>query len=292
MLNPGFYREGKNSDFLTKRSRLHLYSCIATADSFEDLDSDTNMDLDYSKLSEKVAIVTGASSGIGLATAWLLAKHGVKVALVSRSKGKLESLASKIPGSKAIPADMTDIPEIEKMIRQTMIQYGRIDILINTAGQGYDAPVEKIDLRILRYIFDLHVVGPIVAMQQVIPLMREHGGGNIINISSGTALMNLPGMSPYNLSKKGLAAISLAARKELENDGIVVSVMYPYITRTDFETKTIRAIPVPEEEMEPTGPYPADPPEFVAERIVDGILSGEAEIYSHEWMRGTSKRSM
>ena len=257
---------------------------------FENLDGVTNMGLDYSKLSGKVAVVTGASSGIGLATARLLAEHDVKVALVSRSKGRLENLSSKISGSKAIPADITDIPQIKKMIKQAMIHYGRIDILINNAGQGYDAPVEMTDIRILRYIFDLHVVGPIVAMQQVIPLMREHGGGNIINISSGTALMDLPGMSPYTLSKKALAAISLAARQELQNDGIVVSVVYPYITLTNFETRTIRAIPIREEDIEPTGPYPADSAEFVAERIVDGILSGEAEIYSHDWMKGVSQR--
>ena len=97
-------------------------------------------------------------------------------------------------------------------------------------------------------------------------------------------------MSPYASSKKALAAISLAARQELQNDGIVVGVVYPYITLTDFETRTIRAIPVREEDIESTGPYSADSAEFVAERIVDGILSGEAEIYSHDWMKGTSQR--
>jgi short-subunit dehydrogenase len=241
-------------------------------------------------LKGKVAIVTGASSGIGLATARLLARHGAKVALVSRSSEKLEKLEGELPGSLAVPADMTVIPQVKSMVKQAREHYGRIDILVNNAGRGYDAPVELIDVKTFRYIYDLNVIGPIVAMQQVIPVMRKQGGGNILNISSGTALMDLPGMSPYASSKKALAGISLAAREELAKDGIVVSVAYPYITITEFEKNTIRAIPVPENEIEPTGPFPSDSAEFVAERIVEGILSGEAEIYSHEWQKAQRMR--
>jgi len=243
------------------------------------------MGMDYTKLSGKVAIVTGASSGIGLATARLLTRHGVKVALVSRSKEKLEKLSGELPGSLPVPADMTEIPQVKRMVERTREHFGRIDILINNAGRGYDAPVEKIDIRILRYIYDLTIVGPLVAMQQVIPIMRKQGGGTIINLSSGTALMDLPGMSPYASSKKALAGISLAARQELQGDGIVVSVAFPYITLTEFEKNTIRAVPVPEDQIEPTGPYPSDSAEFVAQKIVDGILRGEAEILSHEWQK-------
>ena len=248
-------------------------------------DGEADMKTDPTKLSGKVAIVTGASSGIGLATARLLASHGVKVALVSRSKGKLEKISAELPGSLAIPADMTVIPQVKAMVRGAREHFGRIDILVNNAGRGYDAPVELIDIKPFRYIYDLNIIGPIVAMQQVIPIMKKQGGGTIVNISSGTALMDLPGMSPYSSSKKALAGISLAARQELEGAGIVVSVAYPYITITEFEKNTIRAIPVPEKEIEPTGPFPSDSAEFVAERIVEGILTGEAEIFSHEWQK-------
>ena len=241
--------------------------------------------MDASVLSGKVAIVTGASSGIGRATAQRLARQGARVALVSRSREKLEKLSGDMPGSRAFPADMTKVPQIKSMIKGIQEHFGRVDILVNNAGQGYDAPVEKIALGTLRYIYDLNVIGPVIAMQQVIPLMRKQGGGTIVNISSGTALMHLPGMSPYASSKRALAGFSLAARQELEKDKIVVSVVYPYITLTEFEKNTIRAIPVPEDETEPTGPYPADSAEFVAEKIVTGILSGDAEIYSHDWMK-------
>ena len=171
------------------------------------------------------------------------------------------------------------------MVNRVMKHFGRIDILVNNAGQGYDAPVEKTNLDTFRYIYDLNVIGPLVAMQQVIPHMRKQGGGTIINISSGTALMHLPNMSPYSSSKRALAGISLAARQELQADKITVSVVYPYITFTDFEKNIIHAVPVPENTPGPTGRFAPDSAEFVAEKIVGGIVSGEAEIFSHDWMK-------
>ena len=170
------------------------------------------MDAEFSKLQGKTAIVTGASSGIGLATARLLAKNGVRVGLVSRSKVVLEELSGTLPGSRALPADMTKIPQVKKMVASAQKEFGRIEILVNNAGQGYDAPVEKTNISTFRYIYDLNVIGPLAAMQAVIPVMRALGGGSIVNISSGTALMHLPGMSPYSSSKRALAGISLAAR--------------------------------------------------------------------------------
>ncbi len=240
--------------------------------------------MDFPGLQGKVAIVTGASSGIGLATARVLAGNGVKVALVSRKEDVLRKISDSLPGSMVLPADMTKIPQVRRMVDRAKEQFGRIDILVNNAGRGYDAPVERIDIDTLRYIWDLNVIGPLVAMQTVTPIMRAQGGGSIINVSSGLALMNLPGMSPYSSSKRALAAISLAARQELEPDNIVVGVVYPYITATDFEKNTIRAVPVPEEEIEPSGPYPPDSADFVAEKIAAGIVGGEAEIFAHDWM--------
>jgi short-subunit dehydrogenase len=232
----------------------------------------------------KIAIITGASSGIGLATARLLAEKGAKLALVSRSKEKLEKLSREIPNSLAVPADMTKITEIKNMIEQTQEHFGRIDILINCAGQGYDAPMEKTNINTFHYIFDLDVVGPLVAMQQVIPIMRKQGGGTIINISSGTALMHLPNMSAYSSLKRALADISLTAREELKKDNITVSVMYPFMTLTDFEKNTIKDS-VPEEEEQGPSQYSPDTAEYAAQKILEGIESGEAEIFPHDWMK-------
>jgi len=236
-------------------------------------------------LQDRVVIVTGASSGIGLATARLLAQKGAKVALVSRSKDKLERLAAELPASFAVAADMTRVYEIESMVNRTVEHFGRIDVLINCAGQGYDAPVEKTNFDTFHRIFDLDVVGPLVAMERVIPIMRKQGGGTIINVSSGTALMYLPYNGAYSALKRALAHMSLTAREELNKDNIVVSVLYPYITLTDFEKNTIKDA-VPEREgLEGSVPFPADTAEYVAQRILEGIESGEAEIFAHDWMK-------
>jgi short-subunit dehydrogenase len=159
-------------------------------------------------------------------------------------------------------------------------------IPIKNAGQGYDAPIEKMNISTVRYIYDLNILGPLFAMQQVIPFMKNQGGGTIINISSGTALMHLPDMSAYSSSKRALAGISLAARQELMDDAIVVSVVYPYITITDFEKNTIRESPDDEDgQQDVSGPYPQDSAEYVAHKILEGITSGETEIFAHDWMR-------
>jgi short-subunit dehydrogenase len=239
----------------------------------------------FTNVQDRLVIVTGASSGIGLATARLLAKQGAKLALVSRSKEKLVELSDELPASLAIPADMTRINDIESMIRRTIEHFGRIDVLINCAGQGYDAPVEKTNVDTFHSIFDLDVVGPLVAMKQVIPIMRKQGGGTIVNVSSGTALMYLPYNGAYSAIKRALANISLTAREELKKDNIVVSVVYPYMTLTNFEKNTIKDA-VPEGGEQDGGPpFPADTAEYVAQKILEGIESGEAEIFAHDWMK-------
>jgi len=113
--------------------------------------------------------VTGASAGIGLATARLLAQKGAKLVLVSRRKDLLEQISKELPNSIAVKADMTKPAGIKNMVKKAMEHFGRIDILINNAGQGYDATVEKTDMTVLRRIFDLDVIGPFVACSKLYP---------------------------------------------------------------------------------------------------------------------------
>jgi short-subunit dehydrogenase len=237
---------------------------------------------------DKVAVITGASSGIGKALALLLSKNGAKIALVARSEEKLEELSKKLPDSFVYVADMANEDEIRKMIKEVKKHFGRIDILVNNAGRGYDAPVEKMNIKTFRDIFDLDLVGPLIAMQEVIPIMKKQQGGTIVNISSGTALMYLPNMSGYSSVKRALVGISLTAREELKNDKIIVSVVYPYITLTDFEKNTIRAGSVTEdfEDENEDGDFRSpDTAEYIAQKILDGIENEEAEIYAHDWMK-------
>jgi len=237
---------------------------------------------------DKIAIVTGASSGIGLATARLLSQKGARVILVARSKEKLEKAAKGLLNSLVIQADMTKKEEIRKMIKKSKDHFGRIDILVNNAGQGYDASIEDTDIDIFHKLFELDVVGPLIAIQEVAPIMRKQGGGTIINISSGTALMALPNMSAYSSLKRALAGISLTANEEFKKDKIVVSVVYPYITLTDFEKNTIKAKNIKDfewEEEEESDFQPPDSAEYVAEKIVEGIEDEEIKVYVHDWMK-------
>ena len=234
-------------------------------------------------IKNKVAIVTGASKGIGLATAKLFSQKGAKLVLVSRSEDRLENIARDLPDAIAVPADMTKLPAITRMIDRAAENFGGIDILVNNAGQGYDATVEDIKADPFHYIFDLNVLGPVIAMQQAIPFMRKRCGGAIVNVSSGLALMYLPGMGAYASLKRALAHISLTAREELKDYHISVSVVYPYITLTDFEKNTIKTASVAED-AEEGGPYKPDSAEFVAGKILEAVEGGDPEIFAHDWM--------
>lgn len=237
-------------------------------------------------IKDKVVLVTGASTGIGLAAARLLAKNGAKVALNARSKDKLEQLSKELRGSAVFPADMADEGAVREMIGKVQAKFKRIDILVNNAGRGMHCPLESIDINEYRKLLELNVVGPLVAMQAAIPVMRKQGGGAIVNISSGTTLMYAPGLSGYSATKRALNGFSLTARNELAKDKIVVSVVYPYVTKSDFYKNLISCKPKPETADEyVVGRAPADTSEYVAELILDVIKTGDAEIYAHDWMK-------
>lgn len=230
----------------------------------------------------KVVLITGASSGIGLATARLLAQKGAKLALAARSTEKLEQVAAGLPDAIALTADMRNEADIHRMVEQTQKHFGHIDVLINNAGQGLHTPVEKVDLKQYRSVFELNVVSVIAAMQEVIPIMRAQGGGVIINISSGTAKIPVERLrsatvGPYASTKYALNSISLTARQELATDNIRVGLVYPGMTATDFSSNLANG---PRENQSRPGGMQADSAEYVAEKILETIQSEEAEVYA------------
>jgi short-subunit dehydrogenase len=235
----------------------------------------------------KIAVVTGASSGIGLAVAQLLTQKGARVALVAQTQSELDTLAKDMPESLPIAADLRQEKEARNMIKKVLEHYdGKIDILVNNAGRNYASTVEKIETDKIREIFELNILTPVVLTQSVIPVMRANGSGTIINISSGTILMQpFPGMATYVASKRALATFSLVAREELKKDNISVSVVYPYITATNFYKDTLNAGPNADIPRGDGKIPPADTSEYVAEIILRTIESGEAEVYAHDWMK-------
>lgn len=234
------------------------------------------------QIKDHVFIVTGASSGIGLSTAIALTEHGGKVALLARSKDALGELSARLPGSFPIVADMTDFAGVRQAVQKIHQHYGRIDGLINNAGRSYAASVEEIEPELFDEIFHLNVLGPIVAMQAVIPIMRTQGGGSIVSVNSGTAFMTIPQYSVYSSSKRALLGFTLTARAELEKDKIVVSEVYPFITATNFGKNRMG---------NPAAGGPAsnyasgDTPEFVADIILKAIEEGQAQYFANDRLK-------
>ncbi|MET4781053.1 SDR family NAD(P)-dependent oxidoreductase [Glaciihabitans sp. UYNi722] len=223
----------------------------------------------------KVIVVTGASSGIGEAAAKLLASRGAQVAVAARSQDKLNELASSLKDAFAVTVDMTDEASIKNMIQETLNHYGHIDVLVNNAGQSVIGPVAEINVEDFTTIMDLNVYGPLRALQAVLPSMRENGGGMILNISSRVSKMTIPGIGAYAATKCALNGLMLTARKELAESNIIVSVMHPGATQTNFGKNAIRNTDTPFG----GGSGQSDTPEMVAEKIAEAIESEKAEQY-------------
>lgn len=227
------------------------------------------------EIKDKVIIITGASQGIGLETAKYLAQQGANVVLAARSIELIKKLESEIPNSFAVKTDMSKFEDIQNLVKKTIEKYGKIDILINNAGRGMHGTVENLNLKHYSEIIDLNVHGVIHAMQAVIPQMRKQGKGMIINVSSALTKMYIPGLAAYSSTKYALNALSFIARQELEKDGIIVSVICPKMTETNFMKNSLGTRPnwdsgrkMPE----------IDKPEYVAKKIAELINSEQAEI--------------
>ncbi len=237
------------------------------------------------EIAGKIVIITGASSGIGEATARLLAQQGAKVVLVARSKEKLEKLSAELPGSMVVVADLREEKQVRKMIADVMKQYGKVDVLINNAGRGYLSSLEDIETEKLRELFELNLVAPLAAMQEVIPVMRKQGGGSIVNISSGTALGYFPNLSAYASLKRALGGLTLTGRDELAKDKIILSLVYPYMTKTEFGKNLMRSGDS-ERAWRGRQDLPAgDSAEVVAEKVLEAMTSGQAEVFVRDFHR-------
>ncbi|HEY0813703.1 MAG TPA: SDR family NAD(P)-dependent oxidoreductase [Pseudonocardia sp.] len=231
------------------------------------------------KVSGKVVLVTGASEGIGAATAGLLAARGAKIAAAARSIDRLNELTSELEDSFAIQADMAQPESITAMVDGVVEHYGRIDILVNNAGRALHSAVADVKIADFQSIIDLNVYGPLLAMQAVIPHMRKQGGGSIVNVSSDVSKMAIPTVGAYAATKYALNGLTLTARAELAQDGIVVTVMYPGQTATNFGKnaavdESMASAPPPS-----GGSTTPDTAQDVAERILDAIINGPAEQY-------------
>lgn len=190
------------------------------------------------KLEGKVAIVTGASSGIGEATAIALAAEGAKVAIAARRGDRLAALAKRIAdsGGKALPiaTDITDETQANNLIHQTNAELGRVDILVNNAGVALTGNIGGGNTAEWRQMFDVNVFGVLYTTHAVLPVFKAQGGGHIVNISSVAGRIARAGVGIYNATKWGVNAISESLRQEVLNDNIRVTIIEPGLVETEI----------------------------------------------------------
>jgi len=183
----------------------------------------------------KVVIITGASAGIGAATAQLFAAAGARLVLAARSREPLERLAAALPGRPlVVPTDVADPAQCRALVSRTLEAHGRSDILINNAGVGLAGPVAELSPADLERALAVDLLGPLLLIQAALPGMRAQGSGQIINVSTVLAAQPLPYLGGYAAAKAALERLSEALRMELRGSGVAVSVVRPGTTRTGF----------------------------------------------------------
>jgi short-subunit dehydrogenase len=220
----------------------------------------------------QVVIITGASSGIGRATALAFAREGTTTVLASRSREKLEEVAEEIhrfnPRVRVLPTDVSSQEQVEAMVHAVATEFGKIDVLVNNAGS---AAVGAVDgdrfVEDARHLLDVDFFGKVFCTRAVLPIMRRQGHGAIVNLSSVVGRKAFPRFAAYSAAMHAIAAFSDALRQELRGTGISVSTIHPALTQTAFfEGVDPADIPAPFRRMTPISA------EAVARKILKAVV--------------------
>jgi len=197
--------------------------------------------MSFHNLSGKVAIITGASSGIGEAVARKLGAAGVKVALAARREDRLQALAAEIRAAGgealAIPTDVRRRDEVDHMVSLAQEHWGQVDILFNDAGVSFDEPLVKMDPDRVREEVEVNLLAVIECAQVVLRPMLKNRSGHIVNVASIAGLIGLPGSSVYNATKFGVIGFSEGLGREVGRFGVRVSAFVPGFVATDFSPR-------------------------------------------------------
>jgi len=189
-------------------------------------------------LSNQVVAVTGASSGIGEATALACAQAGAAVALAARRGERIEALAERIRAAGghaiAIPTDVGEESQARAFVERTHSELGRLDVLINNAGVMLLGPIENAPTEEWRRMIHANVFGVLYCSHAALPLMREQGSGHIVNVSSVAGRVARAGSGVYNLTKFGVGAFSESLRQEGVAIGVRVTVIEPGAVATEL----------------------------------------------------------
>ena len=191
------------------------------------------------RLDGKVALVTGASSGIGEATALALAAEGARVAAAARRRDRLEALVKRIEerGGQALPlvVDVANEAQVREMVQRTRDTWGRVDILVNDAGVAHLGPIDGANTQDWREMISVNLLGLMYAIHEVLPLMKTQGRGHIVNLSSVAGRTAREGSAVYNATKWGVGGFSEALRQEVEKQHIRVTLIEPGVVATEMQ---------------------------------------------------------
>jgi NAD(P)-dependent dehydrogenase (short-subunit alcohol dehydrogenase family) len=202
-----------------------------------------------------VAVVTGSSSGIGLAASLALAKNGYLTYATMRNLAKQDSIQSAAEKQhlpiRTVQLDVTDENSVKNAIQSILSESGRIDLLVNNAGYGLTGAFEDIGIDEIKALYETNVFGVIRVTQAVLPIMRKQGSGRIINISSGAGRIGFPGSSAYVSSKFALEGLTESMAFEVEQFGIKTVLVEPGFIRTNFAENIVTA----KKAQDPNSPY-------------------------------------
>jgi len=202
-----------------------------------------------------VAVVTGSSSGIGLATSLALARNGYLTYATMRNLAKRDSVQSTAEKQhlsiRTVQLDVTDENSVKNAIQSILSESGRIDLLVNNAGYGLTGALEDIRIDEIRALYETNLFGVIRVTQAVLPTMRKQGSGRIINISSGAGRIGYPGGSAYVSSKFALEGLSESMAYEIEQFGIRTVLVEPGFVRTNFGENIV----ITKKAQDPNSPY-------------------------------------
>jgi len=229
-------------------------------------------------LANQVVVVTGASMGIGEAIAKTFAQQRARVVLLSRDATRAEAARARIgvpDRTAAFSCDVRHAEEIDRVISLTLHHFQRIDVWINNAGHGLLDSVSQMEMSACREMFETNFFGAVSAMQKVIPVMRQQGGGTVINVSSVAGHIPLPFHTAYSATKFALNAIGKGAGVELKKENIRVLTVCPGYVATSFGENAVRG-----HEMKKVRPNSVRgvSPDRVAQATLQGYLKGKREV--------------
>lgn len=192
-------------------------------------------------LKGKVAIITGASSGVGEAAAHAFARAGARMVLAARSVDKIASLATQV-GGLAVPTDVNRLDDLRALVDQALAAYGRIDVLVNNAAANARGDLDTLDPHGIATVIDTNLKAPLLLTRLALPHLRATKGV-VVNVASIAGHVPLPHESPYCASKWGLRGFTFALRQELKSAGVAVCVVSPGPISTPFVLDDLENVP-------------------------------------------------